>query len=187
MASSPINTYVWIFNVGRGLAVFIRSALNQGIIYDVGSSDDFSPTGFLETNLVHHLDLYNDHRIAQAVLSHPHSDHISEIEALKKNAPLYPSLLTCPHDKEGEPDEKLNWTRIKNPKGTEARLELYRSLYAGSARSLPLQTIQYQSPRIAPPGLLYGLFYLRPPEAEKIYPAADNEYGNATGQVPSFV
>lgn len=176
----PRHTRIWVFNVGRGLAVFIQTALNQGILYDLGASDDFSPTDFVKKNLVAKLDKYEKCRIAQVVLSHPHSDHISEIDAIAVDpSTLYPKLLTCPHDKErdGFPNEKVNWNRIQNPSGSEKKIEAYKSLY--KKRTLPLQTIQYKSTRPAPDSE-YGLYYIRPPEVEKIYPTDDGEYGNAT-------
>jgi hypothetical protein len=178
-----------MFNVGRGLCIFIRTALNQGIMYDLGSSEDFKPTDFLKDNIIPYLDRYKNCRVAQTIISHPHADHITNINCLtdpdRDKSPFYSSLHTCPHDKtEGSAKpETIDWNRIKNPKGSENNLEIYKSLYDG--RKLPLQTICYESPRSIP-NLEYGLYYVRPPVVSKIYPDKDQEYGNGTSLLIFF-
>lgn len=175
-----LSTQIWIFSVGRGNAAFIRTGLNQGFILDMNATD-FDPVSFVKKNLVPKLDLYKDpqgvnHKIAQAVLSHPHSDHIAQCEALSDG--LSPALLTCPHDK--QVDEKLNWERIKNRDGEEGIVDAYKSLYKG--RTPPLQTIGYQA-RWHIPNLEYGIYYIRPPVCETLHPTDDNAYGNSTSIV----
>jgi hypothetical protein len=176
------ETHVWIFSVGRGNAAFVRTGLNQGILVDMGATDEFDPAAFVEKQLAPRLDTYKQKRISQAVLSHPHSDHIAQCDRLRTGSPLYPSLLTCPHDKAAPTgrDERLDWKRIKNPSGAESRVEAYRKLYAD--RELPLQTIEYESPHSIP-GLEYGVYYLPPPECSRLHESDDNEYGNATSIV----
>ncbi len=184
--ASSQKSHIWIFNVGRGLSIFLRTALNQGIMYDFGSSDDFRPSDFLKKNIIPHLDKYKNSRIAQSVISHPHADHITDIACLttpkKENSPFYSSLHTCPHDKSkgaGSP-EAIDWTRIKNPKGSESNIEIYKSLYEG--RTLPLQTICYNSSKSIP-NVEYGLYYVRPPVINDIFPDNDQEYGNGMSLV----
>jgi hypothetical protein len=182
--ASSFKSHIWVFNVGRGLSIFIRTALNQGIIYDFGSSDDFKPTEFLRKNIIPYLDSYKESKIAQVIISHPHVDHISAIpsEINEKNNLLYSSLITCPHDKEegAAKPEKIDWNRIKQPQGNEKLLEIYQSLFTG--RNLPLQTICYDSPRSVP-NLEYGLYYVRPPIVNKIFPSDDHEYVNGLSLV----
>ena len=180
-----LSTHIWIFNVGRGNAAFIRSGLNQGFIVDTGGGEEFDPASFIHETFVTKLDPYKENKIAQVTLSHPHSDHISQCERLKskdpKGASLYPTLLTCPNDKDykggTESKEKINWNRIKNPKGTEKLLDTYKDLF--SDRQLPLQTIQFDSKRTIP-NLEYGIYYIRPPVCEKIHEKNDQAYGNCT-------
>jgi len=183
---SSQKSHIWVFNVGRGLSIFIRTALNQGIMYDFGSSEDFNPSDFLKENIVPYLDEYKKCKVAQTIISHPHADHITDIGCLitpdKKNTPFYASLHTCPHDKmtgSAKP-EALDWNRIKNPKGSEGNLEIYKSIYDG--RNLPIQTIRYEASR-AIPNLEYGLYYVRPPVVCEIYPDNNQEYGNGTSLV----
>ncbi len=182
--SNSLSSHFWIFNVGRGNAAFVRSGLNQGFIVDMAEGEDFDPAGFIEKKLVPHLSRYQKSNIAQALLSHPHSDHIAQCARLGsdyKNGVLSPGLLTCPHDKEpdngAKTNEKLNWERIVNPQGTDDLVEAYKGLYAG--RTLPLQTILFASSRTVP-NLDYGIYYVRPPVCETIHENSDQEYGNST-------
>ncbi|MGB3477830.1 MAG: hypothetical protein WBB67_01575 [bacterium] len=180
------KTHIWVFNVGRGLSIFVRTPLNQGILYDLGCSDDFKPTNFLKENIIPMLDKYKDCHLAQILISHPHADHISDIESLvayeSGKSIFYSSLHTCPHDKtEGSAKpEAINWNRIKNPEGSEEHISIYKKLYA--ERSLPLQTITYDSNRSVP-NLEYGLFYIRPPDVDAIHPNNDQDYGNGISLV----
>lgn len=175
--SDSLTTHVWIFSVGRGNAAFVRSGLNQGFIVDMGKGDDFDPADFVKRKFVSKLDPYPEKgvkKIAQAILSHPHSDHIAQCGELESGK-LYPTLLTCPNDKtEGE---EVNWDRIENPEGTDDLIDTYKSLYKD--RQPPLQTIRFDSKRTVP-NLEYGVYYVRPPACEDLHEADDNKYGNAT-------
>ena len=177
-------THVWIFSVGRGNAAFVRTGLNQGFVIDMGKNGDFDPAAFIEKEFLPKLTKYpavNGKPIAQALLSHPHSDHISQCEWLAEGKPLNSNLLTCPHHKDYSDgtasDEKLNWDRIVNPQGSDELVKTYQGLYV--KRNLPLQTIQYESSKTIP-NHEYGIFYLRPPVCETLHESDDNKYGNAT-------
>jgi hypothetical protein len=175
-----LDTHIWIFAVGRGNAAFIRTGLNQGFILDMNAID-FDVAKFIKENFEQKLDAYENCKIAQAVLSHPHADHIQQCAELRQGSPLHPKLLTCPHDKDpegGSASEKLNWNRVCNRDSDKESVEAYKSLFA--KRTLPLQTIRYVPGRTIP-NLEYGIFYIRPPVCEQIHPPKqDNEYANAT-------
>ncbi len=178
------STQIWIFSVGRGNAAFIRTGLNQGFILDMNATD-FDVAEFIEQNFLHKLSSYKAHRIAQAVLSHPHGDHIAQCERLMKGKQLYPALLTCPHDKNfkdgSDSNERLNWQRIKNRLSDTAAVESYKKLYAGEGRYPPLQTISFDSTKTVP-NIEYGIFYIQPPTCEKLH-AIDHAYGNSTSMM----
>lgn len=180
--ANSLKTHVWVFSVERGLAVFMRTALNQGILYDCGCDDGFSPLGFVAQHLLPHLEQYKNKPLAQRVLSHPHADHITEIGKLAEpspdTSPFASELHTCPHDRGGTAmPEQIDWTRVKNPDGTDSLLDTYRLLY--EKRKPPLQTISYESNRTVP-GLGYGIFYLRPPVVARVFPDNDQEYANGS-------
>ena len=184
--SDSLTTHIWIFSIGRGNAAFVRTGLNQGFVIDMGAGEDFDVAKFVKKNLAPHLSKYGGNFIAQALLSHPHSDHIGQCEELGMQSEggkigLYPTLLTCPNDKDpgdGKArNERLNWKRIINPNGSDDLIAGYKALYA--KRNLPLQTIQFDSKRTIP-NLEYGVYYIRPPFSEQLHPKNDQDYGNST-------
>lgn len=171
------DTHIWIFSVGRGSAAFVRTGLNHGFIIDMACSDEFDPAEFIINTFSKKLTKYKECKIAQAILSHPHRDHIQQCKYLEKNKPLHPQLLTCPNDRQA--GEEVDWNRICDERqGFAELLATYRSLF--QERRPPLQTIEYDTNRQLASALEYGLFYLRPPTCASLHPKDDNEYGNAT-------
>ena len=180
------NTYFFLFNVGRGFCSLIRLPIGTGILYDIGKSSEFNPLEFIEENILPKL-THQKFKLDQVIFSHPHVDHIASIDYLKKRweDTFYPRLLTCPHDKEpleGYEDERINWDRVNNPTTDFATnvIEIYKSLY--EERDLPLQTIRYEGSRYIP-NLEYGIFYVRPPICEELFPKDDQKYTNSTSLV----
>ena len=164
------DAFIWIFNVGRGSASFIRTPLNQGMIIDMACSNEFSTADFILDNLQAKLDDYGGNRIAQAILTHPHHDHISDCGPLTENKKLYPTLVTCPNDKETA--DSINWDRINNRDGNKS-ISKYKKLYEG--RHLPLQTIKFDSRRTSFHELEYGIYWVKPSVCDELH-SDDNEY-----------
>lgn len=177
--------HIFIFNIGRGLSVFIRTPSNHGILYDLGSSAEFSPLEFLGEHISPHLEEYKNCGIAQLFVSHPHGDHITEIEQVKGkevDGDVYPYFLTCPHDKSGEGNpEAIDWCRITNRDSESALTDRYKALMDG--REPPLQTLPYDE-QISIDDLEYGLYYVRPPVVDvDLFPSSDQEYSNGISLV----
>jgi hypothetical protein len=171
------DTHVWIFSIGRGNAAFVRSGLNHGFIIDMACSEDFDPAAFVKDTFSKKLTKYKDFRIAQALLSHPHRDHIQQCEQLADGKPLHPQLLTCPNDTQA--GEEVDWDRVSDDReGSAELLQSYRDLF--KKRTPPLQTIEYETNRQLASPLEYGIYYLRPPVCDRLHPEDDNQYGNAT-------
>lgn len=129
---------IWVFNVEHGLASAIRTPRGKWILIDLGSSsnckplDKFIVPAFEKTGVPTRRDedcdivakgeckgetcscgAYGKYHIAQLILSHPHSDHLSEIQTF--NDTFYSLLLTCPHsnpDKYGDV-EVVNWEIVE--------------------------------------------------------------------------
>lgn len=106
-----------IFNVGCGLSSYLEID-DLKVVIDLGNSKEFAPIDnfllplFKKRNLTKNA--AGKYDLSQLILSHPHDDHISNIEALHKY--FYPGLLTIPNDNEGTPNaEKINWSLIDNP------------------------------------------------------------------------
>ena len=172
------KTYIWIFNCGRGLSICARLPNNQGIIYDLGCSEDFSPLSFIEKEIMPYLDYYDDFKKpGQIILSHPHTDHIQEVERLHESDVLNPGLITLPHDKDidDQIDELVDFSRIMRDDNKEI-IEKYRRLY--KKRNPPLQTLQSDKCSSTNENVSYGIFYMRPPEISKIYQEDDQKYVN---------
>ncbi len=177
-------TYIWVFNTGRGLAVAIRLPHNIGLVYDLGSSEDFSPAFFIAEHIVPRLTPYKTlgskegSPIAQCVLSHPHADHVTELDAILevdgKKPPLYPALLTCPNDKDTEDvRQNADFSRIIRDDNRDL-IAKYRAAYKD--RTPPLQTIQSTNKPV--PDVEYGIYYLRPDAVASLHPSSDQDYTN---------
>lgn len=177
-----LYTYVWVFNTERGLCVSIRFPHNIGVVYDLGRSNEFSPISFIEDNIAPCLNkCYNNASIAQCFLSHPHTDHISDIVAVSdESRKVYPHLLTCPNDKAD--DEAVDFSRLEN-EDNKIILEKYRESY--SKRNLPLQTLNADTAisYAYAPNVEYGFYYVRPPRVAEIHEADDHLYGNGLSLV----
>lgn len=163
------STYVWVFSVGRGLSCFIKLGCGYGIMYDIGKGTSFNSFEFIEKGIKPHLKKYNGKSYAQVILSHPHSDHISQVDSLK-SADI--ELVTCPNDI--CENEKINFDRINNPGDSAGLVNRYKQFY--SERNPPLCTIDTHSPDCL---IEYGIFYYRPPILEKEYPSDDQLYTNS--------
>lgn len=173
------KTYIWLFNIGRGLSIFIRLPNNIGLLYDLGCSDEFSPVEFIKKEILPYLDKYDKSRNpSQLLVSHPHQDHIQEAGKINEVKKTYnPGLVTLPHDKEaeGQKDEKLYFSRIENDRNKGLIAE-YKKLF--DRRKPPLQTLIRALCPVTDTNVVYGLYYMRPPEVDKIHPSDDQKYGN---------
>jgi len=64
---------MYVFNIGRGFSCFVRSPSNETLLIDCGCSDEFSPIDYIHSNLL-------TSNISKLTITHPHNDHIREIE-----------------------------------------------------------------------------------------------------------
>ena len=172
-----LSTHIFVFAIGRGSAAFVRSGLKQGFILDMGGGDLFDPARFVLKRLVPGLDNYKENTIAQAILSHPHKDHVAQCGSLVRGK-LYPTLLTCPTDHPGLASwEQVDWSRLgQNDPNKKDLIRTYKGLY--EKRNPPIQTIVYDSARTVP-NLEYGIYYIDPHVCDALHPKDDNKYGNA--------
>ena len=75
------NLEIYIFNVERGISILCKTPLNHVVIYDLGSTSDFSPIKdiYKQNNFFSKMQKYEGKMIAQTIISHPHLDHISDL------------------------------------------------------------------------------------------------------------
>lgn len=77
---------LWVFDVGRGLCVAVRSPNGYLCVIDCGCSDDFSPIEWLATQEWTHHKKFN---LAKLIITHPHVDHIADIETVTNRLKPY--------------------------------------------------------------------------------------------------
>ena len=107
-----------IFDVGRGQCIAIRTPNNHLVLVDCGCSDDFSPVQALAANrgLWAGRDGY---ALTQLIISHPHTDHIADIESLTRLMP--PSMIVRRTD--------VNITRVAGNSAPSTAFRHYRQVY----------------------------------------------------------
>lgn len=128
------NFKVIIFNVERGFCAFVRSPNNYGLLIDCGNSVNFSPIKYILDNEIKKVQEFEGYTLAHFVCSHPHDDHITDIERLKNE--LAPRIIT------GLRFDK--WDEIKDPteksKDSYANLDSYskfRDTYTEPVKTYP--------------------------------------------------
>lgn len=144
------NLEIYIFNVDRGLSILCKTPQNHILIYDLGSTKDFSPIKdiYKTKDFFSKMEKYDEKYIAQTMISHPHLDHISDltdenVSFIKDNS----ALITCQNDKEERPTDssynktghKINFNNVNNPKENCNQIDNYKDLY--EERHLPLRTM----------------------------------------------
>lgn len=117
----------------------------------------------------------NGKMIAQCVISHPHLDHISDLNDdnasfINENS----AYVTCQNDKaDNEKGHCIDFSRINNPK-SDTQIANYKALYKN--RSLPLRTI---NPKKDGVDFQMGYYYLTHVQVEKLFPKDDQRYSNS--------
>lgn len=141
-----------IFNVGAALSSYIELENNK-IVVDVGKSNDFSMVhDFLIPLFQKRGESKGDegkYHLDQVFVSHPHLDHMSDLEELDKYFQI--ELFTTPNDlaRGNESYRNVNWSLVDNPNTDEIRK--IRQMY--KSRHLPLRvcdpsrmTMEYHYP-----------------------------------------
>lgn len=172
------NLEVYMFNVGRGLSILIKTPLNNIIIYDLGSSDDLSPISdiYSKNDFFSNMVTLDGKKIAQCLISHPHLDHVLDltddnVDFIKENC----NLITCQNDKsDNEVGHAINFKRINNPGENVSQIDNYKSLY--SDRSLPLRTINPDKDGI---DFKMGYYYITHKQANALFDKDNQKYTNS--------
>jgi beta-lactamase superfamily II metal-dependent hydrolase len=109
---------VIVFNVGRGLCVAIQTPNNFLALIDCGTSDTFSPVKWL-SDRKHLFQQRNGHVLTKLVVTHPHNDHIADIEQVTQLMP--PSIIVRKTD--------LDWKRVLSGNPATQALKHYWEHY----------------------------------------------------------
>lgn len=128
-----------VFNVGGALCTYAEHSGTQ-IVIDIGKGNDFSPVNDFLVPLYekrNYRKTNGKYPISQLIVSHPHKDHLSDIQDFDKY--FAPYLITCPNDKTFPKSSKLNinWEAIDTPDDPDVKY-LKRIIVS---RSLPLKAV----------------------------------------------
>jgi len=127
---------VVVFNVGPALSAYIELR-DKKIVYDLGNGNGFSPVKDFLIPLFQKREGKKDrYKLDQLILSHPHKDHISDLDVL--NEKFYYELYTTPNDlsEREESYKNVNWDLVDDSSSDEVKRvrESYKN------RRLPLRS-----------------------------------------------
>lgn len=115
------NARIWVFDVEHGFCAFIRSPNRGTIMIDCGRAEFFSPAVYLMEHELSADELSSDFPLSKLIITHPHDDHIKDIELISQR--LKPHLLTR--------DKYDDWREVEGiPGGTYENLHLYKDFQA---------------------------------------------------------
>lgn len=73
--SKQTELYVW--NVEDGTSIYAKTPNGKNVVIDCGASDDFSPVEHINNEL-------NVQEIDYLIISHPHKDHIKDLDGIER-------------------------------------------------------------------------------------------------------
>lgn len=126
---------VVVFNVGPALSAYVEMGCYK-IVVDLGKGNGFSPVNDFLIPLFEKKQGKKDrYDVNQLFLSHPHKDHISDLNDMDQK--FYVELYTTPNDlsKGAESYKNVNWDLVDDPESAEVKK--VREMYKG--RLLPLR------------------------------------------------
>ena len=138
-----------VFDVEHGACAFMKTPTNHTILIDCGCTEGFSPALYISKHELPTAVGWNGNKLTQMVVTHPHNDHITEVEAIKKNCP--PAFLLR---------QTYDWEEVKVAEDGD-----YDNLDAYTAWQTSYNQTITQYPDL---GLKLEWFMLSPAEAKKI-------------------
>lgn len=97
-----------IFNVEHGFCAFIKSPNNYALLIDCGSREKFSPIKYILENELQSISTHEGHKLTQFILTHPHDDHLTDVNRLRCDLP--PRIMTR---------QEYDWEEIKQGEDKE--------------------------------------------------------------------
>lgn len=110
------NLKVIVFNVEHGSCAFIKSPTGRTMFIDCGKATNFSPIRYVVNNELSDCIDEGSYYFTKFVLSHPHGDHLEDIDALID----YPPRLMFRQD-------SYDWGKVKesNSISGSAKVDTY--------------------------------------------------------------
>lgn len=153
-----------LFDVEHGFCAFIRTPTGHTLLVDCGKAPNFSPIQYIREHELAGTVPFNGRQLTKLIITHPHEDHIEDIERLMRDMP--PAIIMR---------QQFNWDFVKGKvakSGSYACLDAYSSWQA-----------TYTGPAADPAyGLKLEVFCLAPNEAQAI-----SQSNNATVNNSSLV
>lgn len=81
------NLSVTVFNVEHGFCAFIKSPTGRTLLIDCGRTAKFSPIKYIVDNELKDVVSEGKFYFTKFILSHPHGDHLEDIDMLKSYPP----------------------------------------------------------------------------------------------------
>ncbi|HZQ20259.1 MAG TPA: MBL fold metallo-hydrolase [Terriglobales bacterium] len=141
-------TKVIVFDVEHGACSFLRTPTNHTMLIDSGCTEGFSPALYIAENELPTASKWGTFPLTRMTVTHPHEDHISEIEAIKNYC--QPAFLLR---------QKYDWEEIKAEEDEYEKLDIYaawQDTYNGTDPARP----EY--------GMTIQTFMLTPKEAKAV-------------------
>lgn len=138
---------VIVFNVEHGFCAFIKTPTNYGRMIDCGCTSTFSPALYITKNELPNCVSWGVHSLAHLTITHPHNDHIEDIDAVMDRCE--PAFLRA---------QGYAWDEVKDEEAGYENLDAYsdwREEYNPTSNPKP----DY--------GMQFSYFYLTPDEAKK--------------------
>lgn len=156
-----------VFNVGGALATYFEQGETY-VVVDIGKSNEFSPVNDFLLPLFEKKKRRKNHDgkyvISQLVVSHPHNDHLSDIQPFDKS--FCPYLLTCPNNNtKGNSLENIRWNRVSSPQ--DPNIIYLKKMMKN--RCIPLRSVDPQHIYIT---------YIKPGNVERNKSLLDESYTN---------
>jgi beta-lactamase superfamily II metal-dependent hydrolase len=139
---------VVVFDVEHGASAFIRTPTNYGVLIDCGCTGQFSPALYLVEKELPTIQPRSGHSLTELIVTHPHNDHIGDVETVKEKCP--PALLLR---------QKYDWEDVKTAEADYDNLDTYRD-WQIAYNTTPVKWPDY--------GIKVESFMLSPEEAKAI-------------------
>lgn len=126
-----IAVKIIIFDVEHGFCSFIKGPNGHTILIDCGKTENFSPIKYIIKNELLNTVTFNDYRLTEFILTHPHDDHIEDIDRLISELP--PAMMRR--------ENRFNWNLLKVGDADKyENLDKYsewQTIYNSSVENLP--------------------------------------------------
>jgi beta-lactamase superfamily II metal-dependent hydrolase len=152
-----------LFDVEHGFCAFIRTPTGRILLIDCGKAPNFSPVEYIRQHELAGTVPFYGHQLTKLIVTHPHGDHIEDIERLMRDMP--PAILHR---------ERYNWGYVKGDKATPGS---YKCLDTYSRWETTYGTSGAVEPDY---GMRFEIFGLGPNGAQAISASSNSTVNNSS-------